>query len=208
MKDSFFSISKASFWQATPEELVPDVSFVPSLLRRKLSLLEKAALKVVSDIGGSQGQPVVFASRHGEWRQTFRLLRELCTEGTVSPAGFSLAVHNATPGVLSLVEKNQAPYTAVAADENTLEVGLLEALMMPEGAILVYAEESVPDFYQSVYPHPFETHALALKIESGSMYKWKIGSNSTAITASELFRFWQKKNSQLSGCLLSFERSK
>ena len=87
MKDSFFSISKASFWQATPEELVPDVSFVPSLLRRKLSLLEKAALKVVSDIGGSQGQPVVFASRHGEWRQTFRLLRELCTEGTVSPAG-------------------------------------------------------------------------------------------------------------------------
>lgn len=194
-------------WQATPEEPTPDVSFVPPLLCRKLSLLEKATLKVVRDAGGSQGLPVVFASRHGEWRQTFRLLRELCTEGTVSPAGFSLAVHNAAPGVLSLVEHNVAPYTAVAADDATLEAGLLEALMTPAGALLVYAEEAVPEFYQADYPTSLITQALALKIRPGKTCCWQTGKGTAALTPAAVLAFAQGRQATLKGRCLTLTQS-
>ena len=68
-------------------------------------------------------------------------------EGEMSPAGFSVSVHNAAPGAFSLLTGNHAPYTAIAARERSLEAGLLETLALGKSAVFVFAEEATPKFY-------------------------------------------------------------
>ena len=51
---------------------------------------------------------IVFSSRYGEWQQTIKLIQQMHDEGEMSPAGFSHSVHNAMPGILSII--NKTPY--------------------------------------------------------------------------------------------------
>jgi hypothetical protein len=82
----------------------------------------------------------------------------------MSPAGFSASVHNAAPGAFSLLTKNHAPYTAIAARERSLEAGLLEALAMRRETIFVYAEEATPEFYLAEFGKPQPACAVAVRI--------------------------------------------
>ena len=81
--------------------------------------------------------PVVFASRWGEIGTTVKLMQQMHGEGEMSPAGFSNSVHNAAPGHLSLLTKNRAPYTAIAAGPDSYEMGLLEASTYPGRVLFV-----------------------------------------------------------------------
>ena len=166
-------------WTATEEDHKPDVSFMPMMVRRRLSMVERAALHVawhvfnpkegedVSDSLPEMGTvPVVFASRWGEIGTTLKLMRQLHSEGEMSPAAFSSSVHNAAPGAWSLFTKNKSPYTAIAARERTYEMGLLEAeTQLAAGAdavLFVYAEESTPMYYHSAFGEMERAHAVAL----------------------------------------------
>ncbi len=103
-------------WRATPEDPKPDVSFVPRMERRRLTGVERAALSVARKVyPEGEEVPVVFASRWGEIGTTVKLMRQCHDDGEMSPAGFSASVHNAAPGAFSLLMKNRAPYTAIAA---------------------------------------------------------------------------------------------
>ena len=167
-------------WTATEEDHKPDVSFIPMMVRRRLSMVERAALHVawnvfnpkegedVSDPLPEMGSvPVVFASRWGEVGTTLKLMRQLHSEGEMSPVAFSSSVHNAAPGAWSLFTKNKSPYTAIAARERTYEMGILEAEAQlaaggADAVLFVYAEEATPMYYHSAFGEMERAHAVAL----------------------------------------------
>lgn len=162
-------------WRATPESPKPDVSFVPPLSRRRLTGVERAALHaaraVYPDSPQKEGIPVVFASRWGEIGTTIDLMRQFHADREMSPAGFSVSVHNAAPGAFSLFTRDKAGYTAVAARGNTLYAGFLEALARRTRTLFVYAEESTPDFYRSGFGPAQNAVSVALLLDS-SGWSW------------------------------------
>ena len=158
------SFEHFAVWRATEEAPKPDVSFVPPLDRRRLTGVERAALSVAWQVKSDAELPVVFASRWGEIGVTVKLMKQFHADGEMSPAGFSASVHNAAPGAFSLLTKNHAPYTAIAARERSLEAGLLEALAMRRDTIFVYAEESTPEFYLPEFGQPQPACAVAVRI--------------------------------------------
>ena len=146
-----------------------DVSFIGAMERRRLTALEKAALCVawkVQKEAGCVPDAVVFASRWGEIGTTLKLMRQMFEEREMSPAGFSNSVHNAAPGHFSLLTKNHAPYTAIAAAERTYEMGLLEASAYPGRVLFVYAEEATPEMYRPHFEDVQEARAVAEMLEN------------------------------------------
>lgn len=122
----------------------PDVAFVPPLLRRRLSPLQRIFFHL-ANFGPDAPTPrnVVFASRDGEDTLTRRLVAEFNADGTVSPHRFSTSVYNAAPGLWSVFTKNTAPYTAIAAGDETIRCALVEALCAGvTPTLFVYAEET------------------------------------------------------------------
>ena len=167
-------------WRATPDAPKPDVSFVPAMERRRLTGVERAALAVAhraleayrsscapeAATEDDVQMPVVFASRWGEIGTTVKLMQQMHADGEMSPAGFSNSVHNAAPGHLSLLSKNRASYTAIAAGADSYEMGLLEASTYPGKVLFVYAEEDTPEFYKPDFPDIQAAHAVALVIDN------------------------------------------
>jgi hypothetical protein len=157
-------IAPFAVWRATAGSPKPDVSFVPPLERRRLTGVERAAISVAWQVKIDAELPVVFASRWGEIGVTIKLMQQFHEEGEMSPAGFSASVHNAAPGAFSLLTKNHAPYTAIAARDRSLEAGLLETLALRREAIFVYAEEATPEFYLPEFGEPQPACALAMRV--------------------------------------------
>ena len=168
-------IEKWAAWRTTPESPRPDVSFVPPLVRRRLTGVERAAISVAMavwpDTPPEDGLPVIFASRWGEIGTTFNLMRQFHDDGEMSPAGFSVSVHNAAPGAFSIFTRNRAGYTAVAARERSLAAGFVEALAHRSRTIFVYAEEATPEFYRPEFGAVQEAVAVAALIDSRN-WKW------------------------------------
>lgn len=185
-----FSIEAYSVWCTDDSHPKPDVSFVPPMERRRLTGVERAALAVAWPVRAAGETPVVFASRWGEIGVTLKLMRQFQADGEMSPAGFSASVHNAAPGAFSLLTKNRAPYTAVAARARSLEAGLLEALVTGGEVVYVYAEEETPDFYRSAFGPPQTACSVAVRLrpvaadvaERGEAKTVKVDFRSTALS--------------------------
>lgn len=146
-----------------------DMSFIGAMERRRLTALEKAALSVAwkaQEAAGCAPDAVVFASRWGEIGTTLKLMRQMFEEHEMSPAGFSNSVHNASPGHFSLITKNRAPYTAIAAAERTYEMGLLEASSYTGRVLFVYAEEATPEFYRPHFEDVCLARAVAMMLDT------------------------------------------
>ena len=89
-------IDNFTFWTENETEKIPDVSFIPAMLRRRMSVLEKIAISLAARITPkSDDYQIVFASRFGEWEQTIKLIRQFYEDKEMSPMGFSNSVHNA-----------------------------------------------------------------------------------------------------------------
>ena len=154
-------------WTALTETPKPDISFVPPMERRRLTLLEKAALSVAWKVcPAGEAVPVVFASRWGEIGTTVKLMCQMHDAGEMSPAGFSNSVHNAAPGHFSLLTKNTTSYTAIAAGPDSYAMGLLEASTYSGKVLFVYAEEETPEFYRPYFKDIQAAHAVAFLIDN------------------------------------------
>lgn len=144
----------------------PDVSFVPAMTRRKLSQLAKMVLHTARAINPlNQSMPNVFSSRYGEWEQLAKQLKRYFTEHDISPGGFSLSVHNATSGTLSILQQNRETYTTIAAGRHSFDMGLLEAasrLSQNDLVAYYYAEEKIPDIYRGIFKEDIAPFALGL----------------------------------------------
>lgn len=121
----------------------PDVNFVPPVMRRRLSPLQKIFFHLANFEGMPTPKNVVFSSRDGEGTLTRRIVDDFQADGSVSPQRFSTSVYNAAPGLWSVFTKNTAPYTAIAAGDESVRCGLIEALGAAiSPTLFVYAEET------------------------------------------------------------------
>ena len=59
-------VLRISSWASLPPGAEADVSFVPPLVRRRLSPLQKLFFSLARSVGVEPPLPVVFASRDGE----------------------------------------------------------------------------------------------------------------------------------------------
>lgn len=155
-------------WQAIAgaPAAAADAVALPMMLRRRLSPLGQAATGAAGAVGQAAQAQFVFCSRHGEMHRTVRLMQALATGETVSPADFSLSVHNALAGLLSIATGARAGHTAVTAGADSFAAGVLEAAALLRAqprrpVLLAYYDEPVPPPFEEVGPTPPEG-ALAL----------------------------------------------
>ncbi len=97
----------------------------------------------------------IFCSRHGDFDRTLRILNSLVAQDPVSPADFSLSVHNALAGLLSIAWGNTAGHTAIAAGADSFAYGLLEGVACLNDAsgdrvMVVYCDDLVPLPYDEI----------------------------------------------------------
>jgi hypothetical protein len=152
------------------------VKFVDPMLRRRLGPLARTLLHVAHECAeGLPAQPglrVVLASQYGELSYALSMLRALAAAEPVSPTTFSLSVHNAPAGILSILREDRAPSTAVAAGDETLGQGLVEAsCQLEEGGspvLFLYGDAPLPSEYRAFAERPDPERALAVLLEPGA----------------------------------------
>ncbi|UTA48713.1 beta-ketoacyl synthase chain length factor [Simiduia sp. 21SJ11W-1] len=145
----------------------PDVTAVPAMMRRRLNGVGRQVAAVSWDmIAEGSTEPMVFASRHGDQGRTLQLMGELNAGEPLSPAAFSMSVHNAVAGVLSIAKKARGPMTALAAHDQLVSSAVLEAwgqLMAGAASVLVVIyDQPLPEAYGASEPLP--AYALTMRL--------------------------------------------
>jgi hypothetical protein len=176
------------------EDGLPDVRDLPAGLRRRLSSLGKITLRVAMDLEVEDSPRVVFSSRNGNVTEMLSLLKSLAVEEPISPTGFGMSVHNSLAGMLSIVSKNRASQTAIAAGGESLCLGLIEALTSLKEdpstpVLLLHADETLPDFYAPFQDEEVPLCALALLIsaaeEGAETFSFGFSGNQTGEAAGD-----------------------
>ena len=156
---------------------LPDLTFLPSLKRRRLSSLARMVVSCAWPLAEGQApMPMVFASRHGETSRSFKLLHDLADGEPLSPTAFGLSVHNAILGLWSILRKETEEGVALSGDSDMLEHALQEArLLLAAGAprvLVVAAEERPPNAYlRWITDVPF-SYATAFRLSASP--QWQI----------------------------------
>src|SRR5271168_3310513 len=101
---------------------------LPLILRRRVSTIGQMAFRASHALSEQRTARFIFCSRHGEFDRTLRILRSLIAREPTSPTDFTLSVHNALAGLLSIAWGNTAGHTAIAAGADSFGYGLMEAL--------------------------------------------------------------------------------
>lgn len=152
----------------------PDLDSVPVMQRRRLGSLARTVFHVLDQCADKRkDEPVIFSSYMGEIQRTQGILNSIAADEAVSPASFSLSVHNAIGGQWSVIHKVKAPILALAPPSNSPIPALLEAAgILQEGIYsavnVVYYEEDYPAFYAPFFESPSAPSALALRITSAA----------------------------------------
>jgi Beta-ketoacyl synthase, N-terminal domain len=185
---------------------------IPILLRRRVGPIGQAALRAAWALPRVEHARFVFASRHGEFDRTLTMLEQVATEDGPSPADFSLGVHNALAGLLSVATRNHGGHTALAAGLDSFGFGLMEAAVClferpEEPVILVYYDAALPQGYPDTVPACAEAPlALALMLVQPCQAPRRVAMAATPIAgavpgeaAAEVFlRFLRTSASQAS----------
>lgn len=177
-------IDNFEFWTENDMEKLPDVSFIPPMLRRRMSALEKVAIAMASKVVPEHTDyKLVFASRFGEWEQTIKLIRQFYEDKEMSPAGFSNSVHNAAMGHFSLLTHNKNSYTSIAGGERTIETGLIDAILTDKPVLFIYAEEHNPSEYEHMLEKSILSHGCAVLIKDNGQNEYELKTNNEDLPA-------------------------
>jgi hypothetical protein len=130
---------------------------------------------------------LVFSSRHGEFSRTLSLLEAVVNQHDVSPADFTLSVHHALIGLLSIVQGNQRGHTAVASGQESFCFGLLEAIAClkekpDEPVVLIHCDESLPGPFATFNESDERPIALAVALTAkggGEFFRLGVKVSST-----------------------------
>lgn len=146
-----------------------DEGAIPPGHRRRLGVFGRMAVACGLSLDHVEELDVVFCSRYGDMDTACKLLMELAVGGTLSPAGFSMSVLNASPGVIDLIRKSNVGHTAVAAGSQSLSAGLVEAWSRlkanPQGRVaLIYSEMTLPTERTTRSDDDITGRALALEL--------------------------------------------
>lgn len=133
-----------------------DKSLIPAGMRRRTSMTTRMAITAAKHActqanSDTQNLASVFASLGGEIQVTDALCRLLPDENELlSPTQFHNSVHNTTAGYWGILNKCQAPTTAIAAADDTFAMGLIEVWAQlqqePGERLLVCYDELWPQY--------------------------------------------------------------
>ena len=186
-------------WAGWTPELPSVDAAVPTLLRRRISPLGQEALRAAWSLAESATSRIIGSSRHGEFRRTLSILEDLAGQTEVSPADFTLSVHHALIGLLSIARGNRQGHTAIAAGEESFCCGLTEALACladtpDQPVVLLHYDEPLPEpfsHFEGALAAP-EVLALVLAAEGpGQNFELSIDpvGTRTAPTSSQAMEF-------------------
>lgn len=145
---------------------------LPKAIRRRMSAFDLMAARCIVGLArAGQDEDIVFASRYGNMAVTLELLTQIVGGELLSPARFSVSVHNAAAGVVSQIVRNRAGHTAIAAMERSAAAGLTEAwARIAEGApsvIFAYGDQPLMASYDAS-DEPGPELMLAVRFSVGS----------------------------------------
>lgn len=157
----------------------PKAAAMPPMLRRRAARQVRMAFEAAQACTqGRKNIPVVFCSRHGEVRRSIEILEPLVRDEAISPAAFSLSVHNAISGLYSIAAADTAPMTALAGGADGAAQGLIEACAQvaagAEEVLLVNYDEPLPQIYQAYRDAPEVAYAWAWLVTApqDQAYSW------------------------------------
>ena len=154
-------LSEKADWKAwaesgapvSEEAPLPSPAKLPLMARRRLSKGARLALEcsiaAITDAGSGIGPGfTVFASRHGELPRAEQLLSALARGESLSPAAFTMSVHNAAAGSYAIFSKCRAAHASVAAGAETFSMALAESFSVLESGqglvLLTVFENELP----------------------------------------------------------------
>lgn len=148
---------------------------LPMMLRRRIDSFSQKVLGAALACGDLRDGRYVFASRHGEFSRTLRILADLADRQQPSPADFSMSVHNALAGLLSIHTGNKAGHITVSSGTDAFGIGLLEAVTSlteqpDQPVVLVCYDAPLPGEYNRFEPvdGPPLPMILVLKLGTGN----------------------------------------
>lgn len=155
---------------AAPDAGGPEVT-LPTMLRRRISPIGQIAFRAVCALPQQPTARFIFCSRHGEFQRTLGILRSLAAAEPVSPAEFSLSVHNALAGLLSIAWSNTSGHTTISAGVDSFCSALVEASAClasqpSEPILLVYFDDRLPEPYAEIADSDEAGVALALLLNA------------------------------------------
>lgn len=140
---------------ADPAAVKPAGSALDKVNRRRAGPLGRALADAAAEAirmanVDAAAVPTVVGSALGEAITMTGLLDAMWRHNLpMSPAEFTVSVHNAASGLISIANKNRGMTTSLAADEDTPAAALLEAigLVLTRGApaVVACADEPAPD---------------------------------------------------------------
>ena len=144
MKPLNFHIRGWKSWDATRQTGKDEG--IPALLRRRVTPIGQHALSAAWELPETKDARLILSSRHGEFSRTLSLLESVANKDEVSPADFTLSVHHALIGLLSIVQENRKGHIAVAAGSESFCFGLMEAVAClhenpSEQVVLIYFDD-------------------------------------------------------------------
>jgi hypothetical protein len=128
---------------------------LPMLLRRRLSPFAQRLVGAINACAtGLPSARYVLSTRHGELTRALAALDAIEADGLPSPTDFSLSIHHALLGVLSIHTRNRLGHTALSAGWDSFAHGLLEATSCiaehpQEPVILVHGDDKLPADYEA-----------------------------------------------------------
>ncbi len=165
----YFHVKAWDGWHL--EKPLKNESPAPLLLKRRISSLGKTALLGAWNIPEAEKARYILSSRHGEFSRTLTILESYLETKIVSPADFSLSVHHALIGLLSIVRKNHKGHTALAAGHESFCLAMIEAYALlkeapDEPVLLVHCDEPLMGSFEEFNDASEQPVALILLLTS------------------------------------------
>jgi hypothetical protein len=170
-----------------PEQAAwPKLAFVPAMQRRRLSPFAKIALFAAESATAEHGLnqhdtadnaanhqenqiDIIFSSRHGDLHKTSELLTALADDQDISPTAFSTSVHNAVPGLYSILKHNRQAINALSSGKDSFFYALVDAYARLksgrcEKLLIVHADRALPELYLQYQDEAQIDHAVAMVV--------------------------------------------
>lgn len=138
------------------------------MLRRRLDETGGATCDILRELAPEADTPLVHASRHGGAADTLTMLENLQRGDPISPARFSMSVHNAVLGVHSISHSHRRPLQALGACGDEFDAILYEAYgYLLEGypaVVGVFSEGPLPPTYEGYTEHPGTACVVGMRL--------------------------------------------
>jgi len=146
------------------------VKAIPASARRRLNNFGKSAGSLADGMI-DENPLIVFASRYGDVERSLRILEEICGQEVLSPMNFSLSVHNAVPGVLSIAWKLKEMQSVIAAGSDTFAMGLTESFSLlksfpHKSVLMIYIDLPLPSVFSDFVGSNEQSGACALLMKT------------------------------------------